>query len=178
MDVAIFLAAKPSLWRGPKTAADQPCGMGREADNFSLASAWEDNEHKQAELEQKSPACLEKLQKTLCSSKFSESKTEALRMFQCFKNDGRLSSFQDCSLACALSNTISHLPSSLCEWPKPANLWSLELPLLHRPIHSMSAVANREGNAPPSNGNNDFLFPSRCFELYRWKSCTGSKFPF
>lgn len=61
MDVALFLAAKPSLQRGPKTAADQPCDMGREANNFSFASAWEDNEHKQAELEHRSPSCLEKL---------------------------------------------------------------------------------------------------------------------
>lgn len=39
MDVAVLLAAKPSLQRGPKTAADQPCDVGKEAD-FSLASAW------------------------------------------------------------------------------------------------------------------------------------------
>lgn len=176
MEVAIFLAAKPSLQRGPKPAVDQPCDMGREGDSFIVLLQ---HEHKQAEPEQKSPSCLEKLQKNfLCSSKFPKSKTEASREIHCFKNEGCLSSFWDCSLACGLSSTSSHLPSSLCEWPKPADLWLLELTLLHQLIHSMTAVANREGNAPPSNENNDFLFPSRCFELYRWKSCTGSKFPF
>lgn len=149
--------------------------MGRKAHSFIVLLQ---HEHKQAELEQKSPSCLEKLQKILYSSKFSELKTEESRKFHCFKNEGRLSSFWDWSLACGLSNTSSHLPSSFWEWPKPAKLWSLELTVLHWLVHCVTAVTNREGNAPPSNGNNHLLFPSRCFELYRWKSCTGSKFPF